>query len=334
MTMPKYEIRARPRAMIKSLGFMLSLALVFSGPLPFLSAQTQPLVKPAHSLRGGFTGPDVPGLPLMLGDYCQIGVKTKDRRTDIPKLMSVLKEMRVTDYMHLVWNEKSYPHAWEDFRAMAPEFQKAGLRLWLYLTPPTEGAPEPFGKDYVRWADECANIAKKYPAIQGLVIDDFNQNVKLFTPEYCKAMMLQAHKTAPKLSLFVICYYGYAQHSIVAHVQTGAIDGVIWPYYHPHQNHINTTNLYPQAKSYRAWLNQKTQLGGLKKEMPLIVMVYGSKMATAHEACTPGYVSECLAQGLEATREGYADGVMTYCLPKDDPAFVNALTTVYAGARQ
>lgn len=294
-----------------------------------MAGQMSPTVEPPHPVRGGFTGLQVPPMPLMLGDYCLTGVKTSDGRTDVPKLMAVLKDMRVTDYMHLAWKEKVYPHAWDDFKDMAPVFQKAGIRLWLYLTPPSEKPPEPFGSNYVQWAQECARLATKYPIIQGITLDDFNGNVKFFTPEYCKTMMTEAHKIAPALSLFVICYYGYADPFLAPHVQSGAIDGIIWPYYHPHKNHNNTTNLYPQAVAYRAWLDEQTRRGGLKQQMPLIVMVYGSKIRKAPDACTPAYVQECLKQGLKATRDGYADGVMTYCLPKNDPDFVNAVKTNY-----
>ena len=285
----------------------------------------------AYPARGGFTGPEVPAAPLMLGDYCLTGVRTPAGRTDVPKLIAALQTMRVTDYMHLVWRESNYPHAWADFQAMAPEFQKAGIRLWLYLTPPSETPPAPFGKDYVRWAKECATLARQYPIIQGLTLDDFNGNVKTFTPDYCRQMMAAAHKLAPRLSLFVICYYGYADPFLAPHVRTGAIDGIIWPYFHPHKNHTNTTNLFPQAAKYRSWLDEQTRAGGLPRSMPLIVMVYGSKIAKAPQACTPPYVQECLKEGLRAVRAGYADGVMTYCLPKDNSEFVAAVKKNYAG---
>ena len=100
-----------------------------------------------QKLRGGFTGPDVPPLTPLLGDYVNVGVRTPENRTDINQLIRVLKEIGARDYLHLVWTEKRYPSAWEDFKLMAQEFQKANIRLWLYLTPPSEDVPEPFGDD-------------------------------------------------------------------------------------------------------------------------------------------------------------------------------------------
>ena len=137
-----------------------------------------------HKPGKGFTGPHVPSLTPLLGDYVNVGVRTPENRTDIDGLISKLQEMGTQDYMHLVWTEGSYPSAWQDFKLMAPQFQKANINLWLYLTPPSEGVPDPFGDDYVRWAIECAKLAKQYPVIKGICIDDFNAtvNIEKFTP--------------------------------------------------------------------------------------------------------------------------------------------------------
>ncbi|MCC6127132.1 MAG: hypothetical protein IT426_19395 [Pirellulales bacterium] len=278
--------------------------------------------------RGGFTGPDVPSLAPLLGDYVNVGVCTPQKRTDVARLLVVLKEMGARDYMHLVWREKEFPSAWKDFQLMALAFQKANIGLWLYLTPPSEGVPDPFGGDYVRWAVECANVAKQYPVVKGICIDDFNGNVKKFTPSYCKQMMLQAHKTAPFLSLLVVCYFGY-EKTIAPHVEAGAIDGVIFPYFYPHKNLSDTTNLQPQIESYRKWLDQHTREGGLSGKMPLVVMVYALKHSQSRDEPTPNYVKTCLKIGLETTRSGLTDGVVTYCLPKDKPSFVKGVTEVY-----
>ena len=278
--------------------------------------------------RGGFTGPSVPCLVPLLGDYVNVGVRTPEGRTDIPRLVGVLKKMNAKDYMHLVWKEKQYPFAWQDFKLMAPEFRKAGIRLWLYLTPPSEGVPEPFGGDYVRWAVECAKIAKRCPIVTGVCIDDFNANVQTFTPSYCKKMMNEAHKIAPHLSLLVVCYFGY-EKAIAQHVKTGAIDGVVFPYFYPHKNHSDTTKLLPQIKSYREWLDKMTKTGGLSGKMPLVVMVYATKHSASPERPTAAYVKKCVDIGLQATQDGLADGVVTYCLPKNKLEFVKHVSIAY-----
>ncbi len=280
--------------------------------------------------RGGFTGPNVPSLAPLLGDYVNVGVRTRQGRTDIAKLLTTLENMNARDYMHLVWGKSNYPSGWEDFHLMAREFQKAGRRLWLYLTPPSEPPPpEPFGYDYVRWAIECAKLAKQYPVVAGLCIDDFNGNVKKFTPAYCKQMMDAAHNIAPHLALLVVCYFGYYEKSIAPHVEKGAIDAVIFPYFYPHRNHSDTSKLLPQIEAYRRWLDEHIHNGGLSGNMPLVVMVYASKHSQSPDQPTPSYVSGCLDIALKATDNGLADGVVTYCLPKDKPSFVHAVGAVY-----
>ena len=268
----------------------------------------------------------------LLGDFVAEGVFTPAKRTDIPRLLGVLQQIGARDYMHMVWNEKRYPSAWEDFQLMAPEFQKAGIGLWLYLIPPSrKDVPDPFGGDYVRWAVECAKVAAEYPAVKGLCIDDFNGAAKTLTPAYCKQMMDEAHKVAPRLALLVVCYFGY-EKTITAHVESGAIDGVIFPYFYPHKNLTDTTKLRPQIEAYRAWLDERTKSGGLAGKMPLVVMVYAEKHSESRDKPTPAYVKECLQTGLECTKEGLADGVVTYCLPKDNPPFVRSVTEVYQGS--
>lgn len=295
----------------------------------FVACQAkEPTEAKNEEVEGGFTGADVPVLTPLLGDYVNVGVRTSEERTDIPQLLEILKQMGAQDYMHLVWNEKQYPGAWQDFQLMAPQFDSAGINLWLYLTPPSEGVPEPFGDDYVKWAVECAKVAKQYPCIKGVCMDDFNGNVAKFTPSYCKEMMDAAHTIAPRLSFLVVCYFGY-EKAIAPHVEAGTIDGVIFPYFYPHKNLSSTSELLPQITTYREWLDERTTAGGFTKEMPLIVMVYGVKHSQSVDAPTPEYVKHCLEIGLNATRDGLVNGVVTYCLQKDKQAFVENVGIVY-----
>jgi hypothetical protein len=197
----------------------LSLLAGLLGGILNLAAQAELPVtveKPAgdvHESRGAFTGSGVPSLAPLLGDFVNEGVRTPENRTDIPRLLTELKKMGAQDYLHMVWNAKrGYPSAWQDFLIMAPEFQKAHIGLWLYLTPPArKDVPDPFGADYVRWAVECAKVAAQYPMVKGICIDDFNGAVKKFTPAYCRQMMTAAHKIAPQLAFMVVCYFGYEQ---------------------------------------------------------------------------------------------------------------------------
>jgi len=305
-----------------------------------LAGQTQRVVggnegakeKPRRLERRGYTGPQVPVFIPVLGDYAPIGARKESGRTDIPCLLSALEKIGARDYFHLVWGAENYPGAWDDFALLAGEFQKRGWRLWLYLTPPSEPpAPEPFGADYGRWAEECAKLAAVYPCIAGICIDDFNANVDTFTPAYCLEMMTRAHKIAPHLALLVVCYFGYYEDTISAHVQNGAIDGVVFPYFYPQKNHSDSSLLGPQIEAFRRWLDGQTRKGGLAGSMPLVVMVYAMKHSQSADEPTPAFVEKCLGIGLEATQKGLADGVVTYCLPKSDSSFIEAVARVYKG---
>ncbi|HJV36040.1 hypothetical protein [Geomonas sp.] len=277
----------------------------------------------------GFTGPEVPAVSGLRGDYTNIGARTADGRTDIAKLISVLKTINASDYFHLVWdNRPAYRYAWEDFQLMAPQFQNAGLNLWLTLTPPSEGVPVPFGGDYVQWAVECAKLAKSYPAIKGIVIDDFNGNTSLFTPAYCKKMMTEAHKIAPKLALLATCYYGY-ETKILKQVEQGAIDGVVFPYFYPQENNSDTTLLSAQIKMYRITLDKTLKRVKKHKQLPLIVMIYATKHSQSPDAPTPDYVKECIRIARQSIDQGLANGVVTYQLPKSDQAFIDAVSSAY-----
>lgn len=268
-------------------------------------------------------------LAPLLGDFVHEGVRTADGRTDIVRLLEALKRIGARDYLHLVWTEAKYPHAWDDFALLAREFAQAKLGLWLYLTPPSaQGGPEPFGVDYVRWAVQCAKIAREFPAVKGLCIDDFNGAVKTLTPSYCRQMMTAARQLAPDLRLLAVCYFGY-EHTIARHVEQGAIDGVIFPYFYPHLNHSDTTQLRPQIEHYRAWLDARTGRGRVPGRMPLVVMVYAQRHSESTDAPTPEYVKTAVQIGLHATDDGLADGVVTYCLPKDDQRYLRSLAEVF-----
>jgi hypothetical protein len=272
----------------------------------------------------------VPAFKPLRGDYALVGARGPDGRTDIPKLMAVLKELGVRDYFHLVWAKPNYPESWEDFKLLAPEFQKAGIRLWMYITPPSEPpAPEPFGFDYVRWAKELAGVARLHSCVAGLCIDDFNGNVNLFTPAYCREIATAARAAAPRLALLVTNYFGYYENTMAEHVRQGAIDGVVFPYFYPQKNHSDTTLLESQVETYRRWLDEQTRRGGRTTKMPLIVMIYATKHSQSPDAPTPAFVGRCLEIGLGATAKGLADGVTTYCLPKDNQDFIRAVAGVY-----
>jgi hypothetical protein len=161
---------------------------------------------------------------------------------DTPRLIAKLVAGKITTYAFLVWHAKS---DWDDFRLeFMPAAQKAGLTVWLYLTPPTQpvsyGVYYPYGRDYLTWAKQAAKVAVAYPALNGLIIDDFYENTDFFTPTYVRKMMNAAHAIAPALRFLPVNYDlsirpANATNNIsvaFATAYNGLVDGVIFPYLH------------------------------------------------------------------------------------------------------
>lgn len=306
------------------------LAAACGGSHPSVKVKAGPRRTADDVARRGEGGPGgVRYFGPVIGDYAATGATREDLRIDLPKLMAALKTIGARDYFHLVWGRPVQAEGWEDFKRLAPECQAAGIHLWLYLVPPSEPpAPEPFGADYPRWAAECAAVAKEHPCVAGICIDDFNGNTDLFTPAYCRRMMDAARKIAPNLALVVVNYFGF-YGSMAEHVRKGAIDGVIFPYFYPQRNHSDTESLLPQIETFRRWLDEQSARGEGVRRIPLIVMIYATTHSQSSNAPSPAYVKRGLEIGLEATGRGWADGVITYCLPKDKPEFLSAVAAVY-----
>jgi hypothetical protein len=261
------------------------------------------------------------------GDYRVDGVRSPNGRADIPLLISKLNEIGAGHFMQLIWSQAHSvsPHGWEDFQLMAPEFQANQLNLWAYLVPPSElPAPDPFGHDYIRWAEEIATIARVCPVVQGMVIDDFNGNTNLFTVDYVNQILAAARAIHPDFQFFATSYYGYTQ-SFQHHVVQGVLDGLVFAYFYPHKDHRTTATLRPQIEELRTWLDTASP----RKHVKLVVMVYATKHSQAPEEPTPAYVKSCLEIARQAAWEGVTNGAVTYVLQKANQSYLDAVKDVY-----
>jgi len=117
----------------------------------------------------------------------------------------------------------------------------------------------------MRWAVECAKLAKRYSCIKGLIIDDFDGNENTFTPQYCRDMMRAAHDIEPHLALLLVNYFGYYEKTMAEHVPCRSHRWSDFPYFYPQKNHLDSSLLLPQTREFRRWLDQQTQLGGFSK---------------------------------------------------------------------
>lgn len=225
-----------------------------------------------------------------------------DGRADLPRLLRELEQLGANSYNFLVWQGT---HDWDDLKLFLPQARARGLRVWVSLVPPSESKPktkwnsEPFGTDYVRWAQEIAQLSVAEPALVAWSIDDFAHNLGVYTPAHLRHMLDAAHAINPRLA-FVPCVYFKQISPKFAAAYGDLLDGILFPY---------------RNESVKADLTDAGQVATevatvrrlFRPGFPVIIDVY----ATAHSklgASTPEYVAQVLASGRAC-----ADGVTVYC---------------------
>jgi hypothetical protein len=172
-------------------------------------------------------------------------------RTGIPRIdskatIAALAAAGVNTYSYLLCpdqagNPGTSQAQWEDLPEFASRAAASGIEVYVYLVPPTE-APEraylPFHWNYIGWASAIGQLAATYPAIKGIVIDDFAQNTIAergtsfyFTPSYLARMMAAARAYAPGLALLPVFYYSdlVGPVAVFSSFRT-VISGVVFPY--------------------------------------------------------------------------------------------------------
>ena len=111
------------------------------------------------------------------------------------------------------------PTSWEDLKTYLPEAKMAGISVSVILIPPfqstlvcTEGTySEPFGNDYIRWAEEIAKLSLRYSNLISYGIDDLKENVNqgYLSQDYLDQIINAGKSINPKLhfnSLYNIWY--------------------------------------------------------------------------------------------------------------------------------
>jgi hypothetical protein len=243
----------------------------------------------------------------ILGDYAgEIRKQGVDglKHVDTPVLIKKLKKMHVNTYYYLVHYGKS---DWEDFRKeFMPAAQKAGIDVFVYLVPPSEGGPKdpyPYGPDYVKWAKVIANLSLDYSHLKGWVMDDFSGNLHTFTPSYVEQMQQTAHNINPGLRFTPIVYYHAARSASFHRKYSPYLDGIIMPYH-----------IFYDVKPLTSELNTITKLWPPNK---VILMAYAKRNSNALFSPPVSYVREVLQKGLTYENHGKRlGGVVTYKLAK------------------
>jgi hypothetical protein len=161
-----------------------------------------------------------------LADY-DSELRRPDGRVDIDLMVKRLQELGVTTYYWLIWHAAT---DWEDLKLFLPRAAAAGLEVWVYLVPPSEGPPaEPFGLDYPRWAEAIARLSRQHPNLTAWVIDDFYANREFFTPAYVRALQGRAKGLNPQLAFLPLMYFEEVNARFVEDYRA-VIDGVVVAY--------------------------------------------------------------------------------------------------------
>ncbi|MBA4542199.1 MULTISPECIES: hypothetical protein [Thermoactinomyces] len=266
------------------------------------------------------TPPASSNQPFKLADYSGFIREAQPRadgirHVDTPAMIEKLKVLNVNTYYYLLWYQ---PTDWDDFKdEFLPAAKDAGINVVLYLVPPSESTGSrksyPYTTDYVAWARAIAELSLKYPNLIGWSIDDFNQNLDTFTPEYMAQMREASKIINPNLwfmpSFMPVMYFPALTEDFMQ-TRGDYIDGVIIAYRDdPYRN----TSI---------WSTEQEQIDAaynvLKPyHMPLIWMVYTSYLTSTPSNPSVKYVRETVQTAAKNLRTGKLAGVITYELEKE-----------------
>ncbi|WP_152360322.1 hypothetical protein [Microlunatus speluncae] len=226
-------------------------------------------------------------------------------RIDSDATISRVKAMNANTYAYLVWRANE----WEDFKTdFMPKAQAAGLKVWVYITPPSEGSPPPYGSDYIRWAQEIATVRATYPNLTAWAIDDFNANVGKFTPAYLQRLRDAANAISPGLDLYATVYWSALKNTSFADTYGPKLDGFIFPFRdEPYTNTMGTATVTGQLNTVVA--------NAARTGDKVFLMPYASKLSSAVVPPDVNYVKAVTQVGLTFMSQGKIPGIVQYNLP-------------------
>lgn len=182
------------------------------------------------------------------------------------------------------------------------------INVWVYLVPPSETyngllSPKPYGEDYITWVEAIAFLSLEYDNLTAFAIDDFDNNLDFFTPEYVTTMVETAHAINPNLCFIPVVYYreDFLLNPTRLNAYLPYISGILFPY----------TNGYGAVSNLYATDNFVTQIENIKSRLgsnkALIIDVYATGLNNWNSE--PEYVQEITQTAYELT-----DGVCIFVL--------------------
>jgi len=136
--------------------------------------------------------------------------KTADGHLDVARTIEALKRIDA----NAIVLQPAYDKQWEDILHFLPTATRKGIKVFLLLPDARHGVgpcgcgkewwwhlPKPFCKDYVKWMEALARLSLKYPALEGVFIDDFECGAFSpkggFTVEYIRKVMRAKNEVNP-----------------------------------------------------------------------------------------------------------------------------------------
>lgn len=190
--------------------------------------------------------------------------------------------------------------------ALCPQAQQHHCKAWITLVPPSEPpASQPFGLDYLRWADEIGKLSGKFRNITGVVIDDFwsPPNRRLFTPQYVAKFAASLRSHNPHVLFLPVVYWKTVGDKDFIRNFGPYIDGITFPY-----ADLDSAKALPdQLAACRRWL-------GPHKLLLVNVYATGSSGTGEKGPRSAQYMRDMLTIARQ-----HADGIRVYRLPQPDP---------------
>lgn len=237
-------------------------------------------------------------------------VRRADGHVDTPATIGRLKALHANVHMFLVQK----PDDWDDLRLeFAPAAQAAGIKVWVYLSSPSEckksGCSLPYRDRYEDWACAIALLSSQYPVVTAWALDDFanDDNEKSVDPARMSNIRSLSRAIQPKLEFYPVVYFNLLDAGFLD-AYTAVIDAVIMPFRDdPHRNTQWTGTLRAQVDSASSLVTSR----GRK----LLLMVYARGVSDTQLNPDVDYVRRITQLGMDYTRAGTIAGVIQYGMP-------------------